>query len=377
MAFKLNLGAKPSNDENSLDLKQFERQIVSIEDLLIWCSNNNASDLYIKEYYQPYISRFGKIVKIPCRETSRDEWMKFYDKYIKEELNAKYVREKMLDTSTEVKIPETSKYYGKLDTNYFRYRTSLGFSENCRIATFRMIRPEDPTFDTINYPEQCKEALKVAYAQRTGIVLFTGATGSGKTTTLAACMNTFTQLNEILDNKVIISLEDPIEYTFHSTSSVKFNQKELDKDFKSFASGIKQALREHPNVILVGEARDKEVISAAIEAARTGHLVSSSFHAGDVGGTVSRLLFHLDNSIDLAYDLILNLNVILSQRLLKRDDKYEVDVSYLLFTDYVRKTILEAIQNGQNIQMAVNKLVEDKTLQENSIAKDWTYKEIL
>ena len=374
MAFKLNLNTTPSNKEDSADLSQFDRQIVSIEELLIYASETNCSDLYIKEYSQPYISRFGKIVRVPCRETSRDEWMKFYDKYIREELNAKYVREKMLDTSTEVKIPETSKYYGKLDTNYFRYRTSLGFSENYRIATFRMIRPEDPTFETINYPQQCKDALYSAYGQKTGIVFFTGATGSGKTTTLAACMNTFTRPNGILDNKVIISLEDPIEYTFHSTLSVKFNQKELDKDFKSFASGVKQALREHPNVILVGEARDKEVISAAIEAARTGHIVSTSFHAGDVGGTVSRLLFHLDNSIDLAYDLILNLNIILSQRLLKRDDKYEVDTQYLLFTDYVRKTILKAIQSGQNIQITVNNLVEDPELQAAKIAKDWAYK---
>lgn len=371
--FKLNFNITPNNDSASEDIAQFDRQTVSIEELLIWCSTTGCSDLYIKEYNQPYISRFGKVVKLPCREISRDIWMQFYDLYIKEELNAKYVREKMLDTSIEVRIPEDNKYYGKYDTNMFRYRTSLGFSEGCRIATFRMIRPEDPTFDNINYPEECKEALKKAYSESTGIVFFTGPTGSGKTTTLAAVMNTFTRPNGVLDNKVFTSLEDPIEYSFKSTDSVKFSQKELDKDFISYPLGIKQALREHPNCINVGEARDKEVITAAIEAARTGHLVTTSFHAGDVGGTISRLLFHLDNNKDLAYDLILNLNIIMSQKLLKRDDKYEVDTQYLLFNNDIREYLLNTINEEKNIQIEVNKLVKNEKLQSLGLVKNWDY----
>ena len=373
MAFKINLNVKPNNSYDSPDIQQFYKKEVAIEDLLIWCSTTDCSDLYIKEWSQPFISRFGKIVKIPCLPTTRNVWMDFYDLYVKEELNAKYVREKMLDTSTEIRIPEDNPYYGKFDKNFFRYRTSLGFSENNRIATFRMIRPEDPTFDTINYPEECKDALKKAYNEKTGIIFFTGPTGSGKTTTLAAVMNSFTQPGEILDNKVFITLEDPIEYTFHSTDSVKFSQKELDKDFISFASGIKQALREHPNCVNVGEARDREVIQAAIEAARTGHLVSTSFHAGDVGGTVSRLLFHLDNNKDLSYDLILNLNIIMSQKLLKRDDRYLVDTQYLLFTDEVREHLLDIVNNEKNVQFEINKLIKDERLQQEKIVKDWSY----
>ena len=160
MGFKINLNVKPNNSYDSPDIQQFEKKEVPIEDLLIWCSTTDCSDLYIKEWSQPYISRFGKIVKIPCLPTTRNVWMDFYDIYVKEELNAKYVREKMLDTSTEIRIPEDNPFYGKYDKNFFRYRTSLGWSENNRIATFRMIRPEDPTFDTINYPEECKVALK-------------------------------------------------------------------------------------------------------------------------------------------------------------------------------------------------------------------------
>ena len=198
--------------------------------------------------------------------------------------------------------------------------------------------------------------------------------GSGKTTTLVACMNDFTQPGKILDNKAIITLEEPIEYTFKSTQAVKFTQKEMGRDFISYENGIKQALREHPNMINVGECRDKEVIGAAIEAARTGHLVATSFHAGDCGGTLSRLSYHLNNDINLIYDLILNLNIIMSQKLIPRDDKYEVDTQYVLFEDLITERILEAFSNNKNITVEVNKLFKDEYLVQNNLVKDWTYK---
>lgn len=372
---KIKFDLKPDNNPLTSDLKQFEGREVSIEDLLIFASTSNCSDLYIKEYEYPYISRFGKIVKVPCLPTSRDVWMEFQDLYISNQMNDKYMVNRMLDTSIEIRIPIDNPLFGVNGKKFFRYRASFGFSVNARVGTFRMIRAEDPTFDTINYPEQCKNALKKAYENRIGIILFTGPTGSGKTTTLAAVMNTFTQPNDILDNKVFITLEDPIEYEFKSTDSVKFSQKELDKDFISYPLGIKQALREHPNCINVGECRDREVITACIEAARTGHLTTSSFHAGDVGGTISRLLFHLDNNKDLSYDLILNLNIIMSQKLLKRDDKYLVDTQYLLFTNEVREYLLNIINENKNVQLEVNNLIKDKRLQELQIVKDWDYEE--
>ena len=179
MSFKLQ-ATTPSNDKNSTDLQQFNRQVVEIEDLLIWCSTQDASDLYIKEGSKPYISRFGQIFEVPCVETTRIEWGHFYDAYITNERNAEYVREKMLDTSIDVRIPEGNIYYEQYPGQSFRYRVSLGFSENHNIATFRMIRPEPPTFETINYPEICRNSLYKAYGEKTGIVLFTGATGSGK-----------------------------------------------------------------------------------------------------------------------------------------------------------------------------------------------------
>ena len=359
------------------DIKALHKQNMTIDDLLIFATEHDCSDLYIKVFDYPYVSRYGKIIKVPCKITTKDAWATFYDKYILNELNAGYVRQKLLDTSVSIRVPESSPNYGKYPNNCYRYRVSFGFSEERNVATFRMIKPEMPTFDTISYNPICVDALKKAYSLPSGICYETGPTGSGKSTTLAACINTFTKPGNILDNKVIITLEDPIENVFKSTDSVKINQKELGKDFMSFDLGIKASLREHPNIILVGECRDKEVICAAIEAARTGHLTSTTFHAPDVAGTVNRLLYHLDNDKNLSLDLILQLNIILSQKMIKQDSGYLVDTQFMLFDDYITKKLVEILDKPDaNISNEINKLIHDKELQEKGFVKDWDYAEL-
>lgn len=359
------------------DIESLRKQSMSIEDLLIFTTEHNCSDLYIKVFEQPYISRFGKITKLPCTPITKDTWSIFYDKYILNELNAGYVRQKLLDTSVAIRIPEISPNYGKYPNNQYRYRVSFGFSEERNVATFRMIKPDQPTFDNINYNTKCIEALKKAYSKPSGICYETGPTGSGKSTTMAACINTFTQPNNILDNKVIITLEDPIENIFSNTDSVKIVQKELGKDFISFDMGIKSSLREHPNMIIIGECRNKEVICAAIEAARTGHICSTTFHAADVAGTINRLLYHLDNDKNLSLDLILQLNIILSQKMLKQEGKYLVDTQYMLFDDEITKYLVDLLDNPDtNLSKEITKLIADPDLQERGIVKDWDYKEL-
>ena len=304
----------------------------------------------------------------------KQTWLDFYKAKVLNELNADYVHAKLLDTSVGIRVPEDSPNYCKYPNNEYRYRVSFGFSQEKPVATFRMIKPDQPTFETINYNPKCVKVLREAYSKKTGITIETGPTGSGKSTTMAACINTFTQPGNVLDNKVIITLEDPIENIFSSTESVKITQKELGFDFKTFALGIKASLREHPNMIIVGECRDKEVICTAIEAARTGHLVTTTFHADDVGGTISRMCYHLDNDRNLSFDLIMQLNLIVSQRMLKRDDKYVVDTQYLLFNDSVTKNLIKIIENPNlNVANEVKKLVQNKELQEAGIAKDWDY----
>ena len=371
MALKL-----PKKDDSqstpTLDTSSLAKRIVPIEELLIFATENNCSDVYITLTKVPYVSKFGKIIKLPCFPVSKENWTDFYTNYVLNEDNSEFVVQKTFDSSIEVRIPEDNPNYEKYF--YYRYRVSFGFSRRNKTAIFRMIKPQKPTFDNINYNPQCIEALTKAYSEKTGICIETGPTGSGKSTTLAACINTFTQPNNVLDNKVIITLEDPIENEFDSTDSVLIVQKELGTDFLSFGAGIKSALREHPNVIIVGEMRDREVICTAIEAGRTGHLVSTTFHAADVGGTISRILYHLDNDKNLSFDLLMQLNIVISQRMLKRDNKYLVDTQYLLFTDEITKKLIKVIEN-QNLTVAIEieNMIKDPELQRLGLAKDWDY----
>ena len=368
----------PTNNISVEDaINALRKQSLTIDDLLIFATEHNCSDLYIKVSEQPYLSFFGKIKRVPCTPISKDCWSTFYSTYILNELNAGYVRQKLLDTSVAIRVPETSPNYNKYPNNCYRYRVSFGFSEEKNVATFRMIKPDQPTFDTINYNPKCVEALRKAYSKASGICYETGPTGSGKSTTMAACINTFTQPGELLDNKVFITLEDPIENMFTSTDSVKISQKELGKDFLSFGLGIKAALREHPNIIVVGECRDKEVICAAIEAARTGHVTSTTFHASDVPGTINRLLYHLDNDKNLSLDLILQLNIILSQKMLKQDNKYLVDTQFMLFDDEITNRLVELLDDPDaNLAKEITKMIQDPDLQERGLVKDWDYKHL-
>ena len=193
--------------------------------------------------------------------------------------------------------------------------------------------------------------------------------------TMAACINTFSQKGDILDNTVWSTLEDPIEYRFESTDSFKITQKEMGEDFREFADGIKVALREHPNCILVGEIRDKYSISSAIEASRTGHLTMTTFHADDVAGTLRRLLYHLDNSSDLTYDLIANMRCIVSQHLIPQSDRYLVDVEYLYFSPTIKRTILNGLKNGDNINSIIYDIMSNKEFINSKEVRNWERQE--
>ena len=145
---KIILGA----NTNSLDItKEVERKKMSIEDLLIYATDIDCSDLYIKELDYPYVTRFGKIIRLPCMPISEDDWAVFQDRHILKQFLVDYAREKLYDTSIAVRIPTDNPNYGKYGDSFYRYRACFGWSEDKRIATFRPIRPEKRTFDNINF----------------------------------------------------------------------------------------------------------------------------------------------------------------------------------------------------------------------------------
>ena len=353
--------------------RTFNKRSASIEELLIFATQHDCSDLYIKVTEQPFLSRYGNIYRVPCTPTSKDIWSKFAELYVSNERNDTYVHNKQLDLSVEIYIPE-EKMLADMVSKY-RYRCALGFSETKNIATFRMIKPKLITFDTINYPKQCAEMLEKSLKEKSGIIIFSAKTGSGKSSTMAACINTFSQKGRILDNTVWVTMEDPVEYSFHCTESFKITQKEMGEDFRNFADGIKLSLREHPNCILVGEIRDRESISSTIEASRTGHLTMTTFHADDVAGTLRRLLYHLDNSADLTYDLIANMRCIVSQHLIPQSDKYLVDVEYLYFSPTIKRTILHGLRDGRDVNSIIEEIMQDETFIQNKEVKRWDFEE--
>ena len=179
---------------------------------------------------------------------------------------------------------------GSCDTSYqlagkARFRVNIFSQKGYLSSVMRQLATRVPTVEEMKLPP----AFRKMAEERNGLILITGATGSGKSTSLAAI------LNEINESKSvhIVTLEDPVEYV-HAQKRSTFNQRELGADFDSFANGMRAALRQAPKVILVGEMRDKETVEIALSASETGHLVLSTLHTTDAGATINRILGFFD-----------------------------------------------------------------------------------
>src|SRR5690606_22785964 len=197
--------------------------------------------------------------------------------------------------------------------NFGRFRASVVKQRTGWDMTFRIINTSIRTMDDLGLPETIKPLLRYT----NGLVLVTGSIGSGKSTTLAALVN---QVNEERDDH-IITLEDPIEYVIPS-SRCHVNQREVHLHTESFAKALRAALREDPDVIMVGEMRDLETISLAITAAETGHLVLGTLHTGSAARTLDRVLdvFPPDQRDQIRIMVSESLRGIISQQLVPKTD---------------------------------------------------------
>ena len=189
-----------------------------------------------------------------------------------------------------------------------RFRVNIFSQRGNYSVVCRQLNTVIPTLDTLKLPEILKEIPK----EKTGLVLVTGATGSGKSTTLAAVLHEINKAKPVH----IVTLEDPVEYV-HSNLAATFNQRELGADFDSFANGLRAALRQAPKVILVGEMRDRDTVTIALSAAETGHLVLSTLHTVNAGETINRILgmFDPEEQEQIRIRLADSLRWIVSQRL--------------------------------------------------------------
>ena len=217
---------------------------------------------------------------------------------------------------------------GRFRVNVFKQRGSYAIA-------MRYIPFEVPPFEELNLPEVI---LKIALERR-GLVLVTGVTGSGKSTTLASMLKYIAKNRRVN----IITLEDPIEYLLKDDLAI-ISQRELGDDFDDFASALKSALRQDPDVIMVGEMRDLETIRTAILAAETGHLVLSTLHTLDAPETINRIIsaFPSHEQADVRYRLAGVLKAIISQRLVQRIGGGRVPACEILInTATVRECIID------------------------------------
>lgn len=238
---------------------------------------------------------------------------------------------------------------GSCDASYelpgkARFRVNVFSQRGNYSAVLRKLETQIPTIDQMSLPKIFHKMSE----ELNGIILITGATGSGKTTSLA------TILNEINESRSvhIITLEDPVEFQ-HPHKKATFNQRELGQDFDSFANGLRAALRQAPKVILVGEMRDRESVEIAMSAAETGHLVMSTLHTVDVGSTINRIIgmFSVEEENQIRIRLADTMRWIICQRLLPKIGGGRVAAFEIMQTNLrAQDTILHGETEGKTFR---------------------------
>jgi len=223
-----------------------------------------------------------------------------------------------------------------------RFRVNIFTQKGYFSTVLRKLETQVPTIERMQFPEAFNKMAR----ELNGIVLFTGATGTGKTTSLAALLNRINRERSVH----IITLEDPIEYV-HEQDKATFNQREMGNDFSTFAVGMRAALRQAPKVILVGEMRDRDTMEIGLTAAETGHLVFSTLHTIDAGQTINRILgmFEQEEQPQIRNRLVDTIRWVVSQRLLPKIGGGRVAAIEILRTSL---RVKDLILNGET---------EDKT----------------
>ena len=261
-----------------------------------------ASDMFLSTGNYPAMRIDGDVRFISDQKVQREMTHQIY-----EEMTGMNPEESFLK-KTDMDLAYNSSNCGRFRVNIFYQNSELAF-------VFRHIPAKIPCMEDLGLPVQVLH--KLASLKR-GLVLVTGVTGSGKSTTLAAIIN---YLNDNMPRH-IVTVEDPIEFVYERKLSL-INQRELGRDTPDFSTALKSAMRQSPDVILIGEMRDSETVEAALQAAETGHLVLSTLHTLNAIQSVERILAffppHQHNLIRLQMALILE--GVISQRLIRRSDK--------------------------------------------------------
>jgi twitching motility protein PilT len=324
-----------------------------------------GSDLHIKANSPVYARVSGDIMPITMEEFSKQDALKFAKEFTRSRFE-ELVKNKDIDL---VYI---------LNENY-RFRANIFFQIDGVSAVFRVIPTEIKSIEELHLPQSIHKITEL----RRGLVLVTGITGSGKSTTMAAIID---EINKTRAEH-IITIEDPVEFVHKNKKSI-INQRSLGQDTPSYARALRAALREDPDIIVVGEMRDLETIEMALHAAETGHLVISTLHTLDAKETINRIIsvFPSEEQNRIRIVLASVLEAIVSQRLLKTKDGGRRAALEILFkTERVSSLIEEGRENEigevlaegeiygmQSFDQAILKLFEEGVIDEEEALRNAT-----
>ncbi len=297
-----------------------------IEQLLKDALDNNVSDIHITS--DDFIAfRTRKRIRKLDVSTSKEEVIELTKKLTGDLYNT-FLKNRQIDLSGEI--------------NGVRYRANIYFERGSIAVAMRVINNEIKSIVQLNLPHILFDLIK----KPNGLILVTGPTGCGKSTSLAAMIN---EINKDY-SKHIITLEDPIEYIFINKKSI-IHQRELGPDFHSFSEGLRSILRQDPDIIMVGELRDKITIKTALKASETGHLVMSTLHTSSVKSTVNRItgVFAGEEAVQIRQLLADSLVAILTQKLVRTSDKQGVIPVFEILIN--TKATANLIRNGEAGQL--------------------------
>ena len=333
---------------------------MDITQLLKFTLENKGSDLHLSATNQPIVRIDGDLQRIKTDELTADMIKSMLYSVMTEAQRADYERDYELDFA--ISFGENA-----------RFRVNAFNNRQGAAAVFRVIPTRIPTMEQLSLPPVMRHLAEL----EKGLVLVTGPTGSGKSTTLAAMIN---HINET-EAMHILTVEDPVEF-FHTSKKALVNHREVGNDTKSFAKALKSALREDPDVILVGEMRDHETIALALTAAETGHLVFGTLHSNTAAKTIDRIIDVFPAAEKEMVRAMLSSSVqgIISQTLLKKAGGGRVAAHEILVgTNAVRNLIREnqlaqiysMIQTGsrygmQTMEDAINDLLDSGQIDEHT-----------
>lgn len=344
-----------------------------LDAILIHCSKLQASDITIQTSQPVYAEIYGRITKITRRPLANNEVGEILNSMYGPNGTTQINTGSDIDTHYEVRPSRSERY---------RFRVNgtgcLVDGHNGIQITIRTIPTDPPLLETLELPQDIINAI----APDQGVVYITGATGSGKSTLLASIVRHIAEQPE--SNRKILTYESPIEFVYDNlnTTNAIISQSEIPKHLPNFAAGVRNALRRKPHLILVGEARDVETISAVMEAAMTGHPVYTTLHSNGVSETVRRLVntFPAEERNGRTIDLFETMRLIIWQKLVPTVDGKRVALrEYLVLDEKVRDVLLNSPvdqvthttrrllkSHGQTMELDARKHFEDGIISERT-----------